>query len=997
MSQPLAKLRFACPWLCWIVVAGMLIPGVNHAFAQSVGFNITTNSTWVGLYDNGEGVSLAPASVAGLVPQAYWNNIGYQGSVNAGVVTNSAGNPVSLNLQWCSSYAYSAYGANSPYGTPDGLLMSGFIGTYSPSAPTNALGGSVSDSPADDLPLIYVSGLTAWYTNIVGAVGYQVVVYTTGWSSYETSGYWIQSVTGSPFNNTMSGGAALTSTNWLEDSGAYDGTYIPITSTSSSSPTLGANYMESGTLTNDAVLIRSCCITSYGGVGINGFQLVPVFPPKTNANVTINATDVINTVPTNAFGIFMAVWDTWGGDTPNQLKQAGVTAMRYPGGSYADSYDWSTYQMIPAFGQAGNIGYLSGYTDMGHFIQLMSNAQEQAVISVDWGSGFLWNANKTALAIPNTNGSPQEAAAWVAYCNANTNIYGTPNDVTIGVDAEGNNWQTAGYWAMMRAASPLAQNDGYNFLRINHPAPVGIKYWEVGNEPYGNGYYGGGNDWECDYAVPYPYTNYTRYANALLSPGAYGQAVKAFSTAMKAVDPTIKVGAYSSTPPADYSWDYLSGVNNGQHWTPLVLAQCGSNIDFVIVHWYPTFSDNVGTSLLSEVGSTIPVMFSGTGPYPHTGVNSGLEDWITNYCPNPGNVQIAITEFGADNSPYLVTSTNGMPILGPVEALFAADCISTWLDYPAYANADWLDWDGDSFMGSGSNGPVVCAYQMLRHWAAPGDAIVKAASDTSTLRAQAAMQPNGRLDILLINESISSTERVNLTITNANLGTTGTLYQFGTNNWSEADYNNEVPSSGPATNIISGISNSFSISLPAYTMDVLVIPIVSNSPPVLAAITNRTLNVGQTVTFTAIATDTNQPPPTLTFTLLNAPTNAILNATTGAFSWQPLVSQANTTNPITLQVTASGTPSLSANQSFTVTVNPLTVPSVSPVAWNDGRFILRVSGESGPDYELQTSTNLMQWSAAYTTNSPAMPFSWQDTAATNSARFYRVVVGPPLP
>ena len=110
---------------------------------------------------------------------------------------------------------------------------------------------------------------------------------------------------------------------------------------------------------------------------------------------------------------------------------------------------------------------------------------------------------------------------------------------------------------------------------------------------------------------------------------------------MKAVDPTIKVGAYSSTPPGDYSWDYISGVNNGQHWTPLVLAQCGSNIDFVIVHWYPSFSDNVGTSLLSEVGSTIPVMINGTGPYPHTGTNSGLEDWITNYCPNPGNVQIA--------------------------------------------------------------------------------------------------------------------------------------------------------------------------------------------------------------------------------------------------------------------------------------------------------------------------------------------------------------------
>ena len=153
--------RSSCvPSLCCLLVAiGVLLESAISAFPQSIGFNFTTNGTWAGLYDNGEGVSLAPSEVAGLVPQAYWNNVGYKGSVNPGVVTNSAGNPVSLNLQWSSSYAYSAYGANAPYGTPDGLLMSGFIGTDYPSAPTNALGNSVYNSPGTDLPLIYVSGM----------------------------------------------------------------------------------------------------------------------------------------------------------------------------------------------------------------------------------------------------------------------------------------------------------------------------------------------------------------------------------------------------------------------------------------------------------------------------------------------------------------------------------------------------------------------------------------------------------------------------------------------------------------------------------------------------------------------------------------------------------------------------------------------------------------------------------------------------------------------
>ena len=47
-----------------------------------------------------------------------------------------------------------------------------------------------------------------------------------------------------------------------------------------------------------------------------------------------------------------------------------------------------------------------------------------------------------------------------------------------------------------------------------------------------------------------------------------------------------------------------------------------------------------------------------------------------------------------------------------------------------------------------------------------------------------------------------------------------------------------------------------------------------NTPPVLAPIANQTVNVGQTVAFTASAADTDQPPQTLTFSLLSGPTNA---------------------------------------------------------------------------------------------------------------------------
>ncbi len=171
----------------------------------------------------------------------------------------------------------------------------------------------------------------------------------------------------------------------------------------------------------------------------------------------------------------------------------------------------------------------------------------------------------------------------------------------------------------------------------------------------------------------------------------------------------------------------------------------------------------------------------------------------------------------------------------------------------------------------------------------------------------------------------------------------------------------------------------------------------TNTPPTLDPIANQTVNVGQTVAFTASATDTNQPPQTLTFALLTGPANATLDANSGAFYFRPLVTQANSTNNFSLKVSDNGTPSLSATQSFAVVVNPLTAPAVSNVSVAGGQFGFSVSGQSGPDYAVETSTNLTQWSTVIITNSPALPFDWTDTNSAAPMRFYRVKLGPPLP
>ncbi len=180
----------------------------------------------------------------------------------------------------------------------------------------------------------------------------------------------------------------------------------------------------------------------------------------------------------------------------------------------------------------------------------------------------------------------------------------------------------------------------------------------------------------------------------------------------------------------------------------------------------------------------------------------------------------------------------------------------------------------------------------------------------------------------------------------------------------------------------------------ALTLNAITLP---NTPPTLSPIASQTVNVGQTVAFTASATDTDQPPQTLTFALLAGTTNATLNTNSGAFSFRPLVTQANSTNVFTLKVSDNGTPPLSATQSFSVVVNPLSAPGISNISLAGRQLTFRVGGQSGPDYEIQASTNLKQWTNIFITNSPAPPFIWTDTNSAVPRRFYRVKLGPPLP
>jgi hypothetical protein len=88
----------------------------------------------------------------------------------------------------------------------------------------------------------------------------------------------------------------------------------------------------------------------------------------------------------------------------------------------------------------------------------------------------------------------------------------------------------------------------------------------------------------------------------------------------------------------------------------------------------------------------------------------------------------------------------------------------------------------------------------------------------------------------------------------------------------------------------------------------------------------------------------------------------------------------------------------STNQSYSLTINPApTSPILGQAAKSGSQFQFFISGSSGQNYTIQTSTNLKttNWSTLFITNSPVNnTFMISDPGATNPTKYYRVLLGP---
>jgi hypothetical protein len=163
---------------------------------------------------------------------------------------------------------------------------------------------------------------------------------------------------------------------------------------------------------------------------------------------------------------------------------------------------------------------------------------------------------------------------------------------------------------------------------------------------------------------------------------------------------------------------------------------------------------------------------------------------------------------------------------------------------------------------------------------------------------------------------------------------------------------------GPSTNAIAlTVTDNGNPSLSTTQRFTIFVKEV-NSAPVLAPIASRSIHAGTTVLVTNVATDSDLPTNTLSFSLqAGAPSGAVIDAASGVFTWATQTNQVPGTNLISISVSDNGSPSLSATQTFNVVVvAPLKISGMTQQ--QNGKLLLNWGTAAGHSYRVEYKTDL---------------------------------------
>jgi autotransporter-associated beta strand protein len=636
--------------------------------------------------------------------------------------------------------------------------------------------------------------------------------------------------------------------------------------------------------------------------------------PAAAVSTTVNAANVLHSVSPNMIGINSVWWDS--NDVSSQTQQmttaAGIKLYRFPGGSSSDQYH---------FNVSNNFNDTVAITTP-QFGQFTAQAGGSGIITLDYGSG-----------------SPQEAAAELAY------LQGSPSDTAVigngiewmGSDTTGQwqtvNWNTVGYWASLRAATPLAQNDGLNFLRIKHPAAfTAIKYWEVGNEEYGS--------WEVDHhgtAGPGGASTGAQHDPATYVAFAQQFAALAAPITANAGLPAVSIGIDSGDPTG----------GGDKNWTKNVLAAglaVGFVPNFISDHSYMQGPGNESDSfLLNNTVSYAPSILDWSTRC--AAYQSLLQQTVGSQA---ASVQLMATEF---NSVY---SDPGKQSTSLVNGLFVANSLGSML-ISGYVGSTMWDlrngWDttknnspklygwrngGDyGALGSGSSAPATGSYvaypnyfafQLLSKIATAGGQVVAASTSYSDLNVYAVTQSNGDLALLVINTNPATAITDQFSIAGFQPSGAAQLWQYGkTQDTAQSQTVNGASSLVNLNTTLTMNGSSFSYSFPAYSMTVLDLKVTPVATSINVSLTSSNLATNGTQQFAATALDQfgNLMSPQPSYNWL---------ATGGQISTSGLFSPPYTSGTATIQASTGG-----ITGSVIVTLpGAASWSAMAPGSWNAG-------------------------------------------------------------
>ncbi|MGA9773181.1 MAG: BACON domain-containing carbohydrate-binding protein [Blastocatellia bacterium] len=339
----------------------------------------------------------------------------------------------------------------------------------------------------------------------------------------------------------------------------------------------------------------------------------------------------------------------------------------------------------------------------------------------------------------------------------------------------------------------------------------GFKYWEIGNENYGG--------WESDtHARPH-------------DPFTYAFAARDYINAMKAVDPTIKVGVVVVTGEdsyANYTDHTVVNPRTGQShngWTPVMLATLktlGVTPDFVIYHKYdqgPGAEDDAG--LLQSAKSW-------------TNDAANLRQQLNDYLgAQAANVELVCTE---NNS---VSSGPGKQTTSLVNGLFYADSFGQIIQTEFNTLMWWIlrngqdagnnnspslyGWRlyGDYGMVSGQSSPYPTYYmsKLVSRFAAGGDQVVATTSNYNLMAAYGAKRSDGSVSLLLINKSATTSLNASINLAGFQPQSNATVHTYGIPQDEAARTGAGSPDI--ATSAFAGAGTSFVYTVAPYSATVI--------------------------------------------------------------------------------------------------------------------------------------------------------------------------------